>query len=181
VDSGAGRERATTQETDHSTGPDLRVVEDGQERTIDTAGTTEADQKTNRAVEAAADAAAGNGAPVDENRPAGRPQANARFTSRKGPQTPEQEQAEAALRTMWEEFKSDADPAVRERLIMHYSPLVKYVAGRVGVGLPPNIEQADLVSYGIFGLIDAIEKFDIERAIKFETYAISRIGAQQGP
>jgi RNA polymerase sigma factor for flagellar operon FliA len=52
---------------------------------------------------------------------------------------------------------------------------VKYVAGRVGVGLPPNIEQADLVSYGIFGLIDAIEKFDLERAIKFETYAISRI------
>ena len=175
MDSGAGRERATTRETGHSTGSDLRVVEDGQERTIDTAGTTEADQKTNRAVEAAADAAAGNGAPVDENRPAGRPQANARFTSRKGPQTPEQEQAEAALRAMWEEFKSDADPAVRERLIMHYSPLVKYVAGRVGVGLPPNIEQADLVSYGIFGLIDAIEKFDIERAIKFETYAISRI------
>ena len=52
---------------------------------------------------------------------------------------------------------------------------MKYVAGRVGVGLPPNIEQADLVSYGIFGLIDAIEKFDLSRAIKFETYAISRI------
>ena len=67
-----------------------------------------------------------------------------------------------------------AEP-LRERLILHYSPLVKYVAGRVGVGLPPNIEQADLVSYGIFGLIDAIEKFDLERAIKFETYAISRI------
>ncbi len=45
----------------------------------------------------------------------------------------------------------------------------------MGVGLPPNIEQADLVSYGIFGLIDAIEKFDIERSIKFETYAISRV------
>ena len=67
------------------------------------------------------------------------------------------------------------DQSLRERLILHYSPLVKYVAGRVGVGLPPNIEQADLVSYGIFGLIDAIEKFDLERAIKFETYAISRI------
>ena len=82
---------------------------------------------------------------------------------------------EAALRSLWERFKADGDPATRERLILHYSPLVKYVAGRVGVGLPPNIEQADLVSYGIFGLIDAIEKFDIERAIKFETYAISRI------
>lgn len=82
---------------------------------------------------------------------------------------------EAALRRLWQRFKADGDPATRERLILHYSPLVKYVAGRVGVGLPPNIEQADLVSYGIFGLIDAIEKFDIERAIKFETYAISRI------
>ncbi len=82
---------------------------------------------------------------------------------------------EAALRALWENFKSTADQGTRERLILHYSPLVKYVAGRVGVGLPPNIEQADLVSYGIFGLIDAIEKFDINRAIKFETYAISRI------
>jgi RNA polymerase sigma factor for flagellar operon FliA len=82
---------------------------------------------------------------------------------------------EAALRNIWERFKKSPDAGLRERLILHYSPLVKYVAGRVGVGLPPNIEQADLVSYGIFGLIDAIEKFDIERAIKFETYAISRI------
>src|SRR2546421_9782975 len=80
-----------------------------------------------------------------------------------------------AIARLWREFKDSGDPALRERLILHYSPLVKYVAGRVGVGLPPNIEQADLVSYGIFGLIDAIEKFDIERSIKFETYAISRI------
>ena len=83
--------------------------------------------------------------------------------------------AEAALRELWQQYKTTADGALRERLILHYSPLVKYVAGRVGVGLPPNIEQADLVSYGIFGLIDAIEKFDLDRAIKFETYAISRI------
>ena len=76
---------------------------------------------------------------------------------------------------LWREFKETGATPLRERLILHYSPLVKYVAGRVGVGLPPNIEQADLVSYGIFGLIDAINKFDIERAIKFETYAISRI------
>jgi RNA polymerase sigma factor FliA len=81
----------------------------------------------------------------------------------------------AAIVELWRAYKSTAEPALRERLILQYSPLVKYVAGRVGVGLPPNIEQADLVSYGIFGLIDAIEKFDIERAIKFETYAISRI------
>ncbi len=83
--------------------------------------------------------------------------------------------AEQALQQLWRDFKDTAEQSLRERLILHYSPLVKYVAGRVGVGLPPNIEQADLVSYGIFGLIDAIEKFDLERAIKFETYAISRI------
>ena len=88
---------------------------------------------------------------------------------------PDPEAAATALRELWEGFKATADQGLRERLILHYSPLVKYVAGRVGVGLPPNIEQADLVSYGIFGLIDAIEKFDLERAIKFETYAISRI------
>jgi RNA polymerase sigma factor for flagellar operon FliA len=82
---------------------------------------------------------------------------------------------EAALRALWETFKETGDAGTRERLILHYAPLVKYVAGRVGVGLPAQIEQADLVSYGIFGLIDAIEKFDIHRAIKFETYAISRI------
>ena len=80
-----------------------------------------------------------------------------------------------ALEELWKEFKARSDDALREKLILHYAPLVKYVAGRVGVGLPPNIEQADLVSYGIFGLIDAIEKFDVNRAIKFETYAISRI------
>jgi RNA polymerase sigma factor for flagellar operon FliA len=83
--------------------------------------------------------------------------------------------AETALRELWHDFKATGEGQLRERLILHYSPLVKYVAGRVGVGLPPNIEQADLVSYGIFGLIDAIEKFDLDRAIKFETYAISRI------
>jgi RNA polymerase sigma factor for flagellar operon FliA len=87
----------------------------------------------------------------------------------------EKSAAEIALRELWQDYKQTGDASLRERLILHYSPLVKYVAGRVGVGLPPNIEQADLVSYGIFGLIDAIDKFDLERAIKFETYAISRI------
>jgi RNA polymerase sigma factor for flagellar operon FliA len=81
----------------------------------------------------------------------------------------------SSVERLWEEFKLKASADARERLILHYAPLVKYVAGRVSVGLPPNIEQADLVSYGIFGLIDAIEKYDLERGIKFETYAISRI------
>ena len=75
----------------------------------------------------------------------------------------------------WEEYKSSGSSAARDALILNYSPLVKYVAGRVAVGLPANIEQADLISYGIFGLIDAIDKYDQERGIKFETYAISRI------
>jgi RNA polymerase sigma factor for flagellar operon FliA len=81
----------------------------------------------------------------------------------------------AAIEQLWSDYKSTADQAARDRLIVHFSPLVKYVAGRVSVGLPQNIEQADLVSYGIFGLIDAIDKFDTSRGIKFETYAIARI------
>ena len=76
---------------------------------------------------------------------------------------------------LWEGYKRDGDRGSRERLILQYSPLVKYVAGRVSVGLPATIEHADLVSYGMFGLIDAIEKFDLAKGVKFETYAISRI------
>src|SRR5262249_2856710 len=76
---------------------------------------------------------------------------------------------------LWAEYKAQGTGVARERLIFHYSPLVKFVAGRVAAGLPQNIEQSDLVSYGIFGLIDAIDKFDPGRGFKFETYAISRI------
>src|SRR4030081_3152240 len=81
----------------------------------------------------------------------------------------------AAIGLLWAEYKGSGSREARDRLTLHYSPLVKYVAGRVAVGLPQNVEQADLVSYGIFGLIDAIEKFDLDRGYKFETYAISRI------
>lgn len=84
-------------------------------------------------------------------------------------------QGRTALEELWRSYKETGDQRLREQLILHYSPLVKYVAGRVGVGLPSNVEQADFVSSGVFGLIDAIEKFDVDRAIKFETYAISRI------
>jgi len=76
---------------------------------------------------------------------------------------------------LWADYKAAESRETRDRLIVHYSPLVKYVAGRVAIGLPQNIEQSDLVSYGVFGLIDAIEKFDTSRNIKFETYAIARI------
>lgn len=81
----------------------------------------------------------------------------------------------ADLDKLWATYKSTGAQRARDQLIVHYSPLVKYVAGRVGVGLPQNVEQADLVSYGLFGLIDAIDKFEPERGFKFETYAISRI------
>lgn len=82
---------------------------------------------------------------------------------------------DAELENLWAEYKSTRSESAREALIVHYSPLVKYVAGRVAVGLPQNVEQADLVSYGMFGLIDAIDKFEPDRGFKFETYAISRI------
>jgi RNA polymerase sigma factor for flagellar operon FliA len=79
------------------------------------------------------------------------------------------------LSLLWDEFKATASPEARERLILHYAPLVKYVASRVATGLPASVEQADLVSYGMFGLIDALEKFEPARGNKFETYAIPRI------
>jgi RNA polymerase sigma factor for flagellar operon FliA len=79
------------------------------------------------------------------------------------------------IERMWADYKTHGERALRDELIVHYSPLVKYVAGRVAVGLPQNVEQSDLVSYGIFGLIDAIDKFDPSRGYKFETYAIARI------
>jgi RNA polymerase sigma factor for flagellar operon FliA len=82
---------------------------------------------------------------------------------------------EGGIEALWTRYRSSASRPDRDQLIVHYSPLVKYVAGRVAVGLPQNVEHADLVSYGMFGLIDAIDKFDPERGFKFETYAISRI------
>ena len=85
------------------------------------------------------------------------------------------DQASVQIDRLWTEYKSSGDREIRDQLIVHYSPLVKYVAGRVAVGLPQNVEQSDLVSYGIFGLIDAIDKFDLARGYKFETYAIARI------
>jgi RNA polymerase sigma factor for flagellar operon FliA len=81
----------------------------------------------------------------------------------------------ASVAEIWADYKQHGTREARERLILHYAPLVKFVAGRVAAGLPQNIEQSDLVSYGIFGLIDAIDKFDPARGYKFETYAISRI------
>ncbi len=85
------------------------------------------------------------------------------------------ERAGEELAALWGEFKGSGSAEARERLILHYAPLVKYVASRVATGLPASVEQADLVSYGMFGLIDALHKFEPERGNKFETYAIPRI------
>jgi len=79
------------------------------------------------------------------------------------------------LKDLWKRYKTSGDERARERLVVAYSPLVKYVAGRMGSGLPAHVEEADLISYGLGGLITAIQRFDLSREIKFETYAITRI------
>ena len=79
------------------------------------------------------------------------------------------------LRDLWRRYKATGDDKARERLVVAYSPLVKYVAGRMASGLPAHVEESDLISYGLVGLISAIQRFEPERDIKFETYAITRI------
>ncbi len=79
------------------------------------------------------------------------------------------------LKDLWRRYKATGEDRARERLVVAYSPLVKYVAGRMSAGLPAHVDEADLISYGLLGLITAIERFDLAREIKFETYAIPRI------
>jgi RNA polymerase sigma factor for flagellar operon FliA len=79
------------------------------------------------------------------------------------------------MQALWMEFARTRDKGIRDRLILTYAPLVKYVAGRLGSGLPAHVDEGDLVSYGLLGLIGAIERYDPSRDIKFETYAIARI------
>ena len=77
--------------------------------------------------------------------------------------------------TLWQEYRKSKDQDLRDRLILTYAPLVKFVAGRVGASLPAHVDEQDLVSYGLLGLIGAIERFDPSREIKFETFAMARI------
>ncbi|MCW2962356.1 MAG: polymerase, sigma 28 subunit, FliA/WhiG, partial [Thermoleophilia bacterium] len=65
---------------------------------------------------------------------------------------------EEELKALWRSYRIDGDQKARERLILTFSPLVKYVAGRLSVGLPSHVEEGDLVSYGLLGLINAIER-----------------------
>lgn len=76
---------------------------------------------------------------------------------------------------LWAKYKKKPDAQVREYFIIKYAPLVKYVAGKISVGMPTNVEFDDLVGYGVFGLLDAIEKYDVGKNVKFNTYAVNRI------
>lgn len=76
---------------------------------------------------------------------------------------------------LWDSYRKKPTPELREQIIIEYAPLVKVVAGRLSIYLGKNVEFDDLVSYGVFGLIDAIDKFDLGKDVKFETYASLRI------
>ena len=76
---------------------------------------------------------------------------------------------------LWNEFKKTKSPALRDKFIRQYMPLVKYVAGKVSVGMPGSVEFDDLVGFGQFGLLDAINKYDPDKNVKFKTYAVTRI------
>ncbi|MDR3333792.1 MAG: RNA polymerase sigma factor WhiG [Treponema sp.] len=80
-----------------------------------------------------------------------------------------------AEEVLWHEYRQGRDSKIRETFIKQYAPLVKYVAGKVAIGMPHNVEFEDLVGFGVFGLLDAIEKFDPEKGVKFKTYAVTRI------
>ena len=82
---------------------------------------------------------------------------------------------EAVRRKLWEDYSRLKTPEIREKIILEYAPLVKVVAGRLSMYLGYSVEYDDMVSYGVFGLIDAIDKFDMAKEVKFETYASLRI------
>lgn len=89
--------------------------------------------------------------------------------------TSELELSKKELERLWKEYKKKGKESARQKLIVYYSPLAKYIAGRIASNLPKTIDIQDLIQSGIIGLIDAIEKFDPDRDIKFETYALARI------
>ena len=76
---------------------------------------------------------------------------------------------------LWREYARSKNPRIRDYFVVKYAPLVKYVAGKLAVGMPHNVEFDDLVSYGTFGLLDAIEKYDASKEVRFKTYAMTRV------
>jgi RNA polymerase sigma factor for flagellar operon FliA len=97
------------------------------------------------------------------------------FSNTASPRTIDPVAIEAGIVALWRSFADNRGAANRDRLVLHYAPLVKYIAGRIGTGLPAHIDHADLVQSGIFGLVDAIERFEPDRGLKFEIYAMQRI------
>ena len=97
----------------------------------------------------------------------------ARPTSRS--QQPSQSAQQQANAELWSRYVESHDPAVREELILQYAPLVKYVMGRLAISLPAILDYEDILSSGTIGLIEAVERFDATRGVKFETYAIARV------
>jgi len=87
----------------------------------------------------------------------------------------EQRLEPATLEQAWADFKIAQDPEARDALVLHYTSLVRIVAAKIGAQLPKTVDREDLTSYGLFGLLDAIEKFDPAKAVRFETYAVTRI------
>jgi RNA polymerase sigma factor for flagellar operon FliA len=79
------------------------------------------------------------------------------------------------IEELWHRYKQAGDLQAREQLLEEYIPLVKYVAGRLAMNLPSSVDVGDLESFGFFGLLDALEKYDAARNTKFETYATTRI------
>lgn len=79
------------------------------------------------------------------------------------------------IQLVWKNYQETKNPALRDKLVENYLPLVKQVSGRIAIGLPQHVDKDDLMSNGFFGLLDAIERFDIDRGFKFETYAVARI------
>lgn len=96
-------------------------------------------------------------------------------TQAKQEQDKQQDKPHDEILDLWREYKNTGSMELRDKLILHYAPLVKYVAGRIYIKVPSSVDHGDLVSCGVFGLIDAIDKFDLSKNIKFETYAIARV------
>ncbi|MCL2608966.1 MAG: RNA polymerase sigma factor WhiG [Treponema sp.] len=86
-----------------------------------------------------------------------------------------EDRTEEEERERWLEYARTRNPSIREAFIKQYAPLIKYVAGKVAIGMPQNVEFDDLVGFGTFGLLDAIDKYDPEKNVKFKTYAVTRI------